>query len=326
MRKLLVPVRLVEHESTANNVGQARFMAVATFLMRKRSPVGIYIRLNAWLWKRLSLRLRDTELMREYGTILHKIICRRADRRQFTGTFFFRNRPQLELMRRLTMQKPAESTLNIAILGCSIGAEIYSILSTIRAARPDLKVRVCAIDNSAEVLRVAKEAVYTSQLCALVGSSIFERMTEREFEEVFESDGSVARVKSWIREGISWHLGDAGDPHLMRVTGVQDMVVASNFLCHMAPAEAENCLRNMGRIVKPGGYLFVTGVDLNVRAEVARDLGWQPVLELIEEIHEGDSSVRRDWPFAWWGLEPLNKKKADWQMRYASAFQLNEDS
>jgi chemotaxis methyl-accepting protein methylase len=257
--------------------------------------------------------------------MLHHLICRRADRKMFIGTFFFRNRPQLELMRRLAGRKTRGSTLNISIIGCSIGAEIYSILSTIRAAQPDLDVRACAVDNSAEVLKIAQEAAYTSQLSGFVGTSIFERMTEREFEEVFEVDGGAAKVRSWIRDGISWHLADAGDPGLLRLIGPQDMVVASNFLCHMKPAEAENCLRNMARIVRPGGYFFVTGVDLDVRTKVASDLGWRPALELIEEIHEGDPSVRRDWPCAWWGLEPLNKKRADWQMRYATAFQLNEN-
>jgi chemotaxis methyl-accepting protein methylase len=303
--------------------GQAHSMAV--FLMRRRSPIGLYIRLNTLLWKRLPSKLRDSKLMRGYGTILHKIVRRRADRRQFTGTFFFRNRPQLELMRRLAGQKARGSTLNIAILGCSIGAEIYSILSTIRGARPDLNVSVCAVDNSAEVLKVAQEATYTSRLCDFVGSSIFERMTEAEVEEMFESEGSAVRVRSRIREGIRWHLGDAGDPSLMRIIGPQDIVVASNFLCHMEPADAENCLRNIAHMVKPGGHLFVTGVDLDVRENVARDLGWRPVIELIEEIHDGDPSVRRDWPGTWWGLEPLNKKRSDWQMRYATAFCLKED-
>jgi chemotaxis methyl-accepting protein methylase len=263
--------------------------------------------------------------MRSYGTFLHKLVCRHANRTQFTGTFFLRNRPELELMRRLTEQKTEGSTLNIAVLGCSIGAEVYSILSTIRAARPNLNVRVCAVDNSAEVLEVAKEAVYTSKICDFVGSWIFERMTEAEFGEMFEGDRREARVRSWIREGISWYLSDASDPGLMRVLAPQDMVVASNFLCHMEPSEAENCLRNIAGIVKPGGYLFVTGVDLDVRAKVARDLHWRPVLELIEEIHEGDPSVRRDWPCAWWGLEPLSTKRDDWQMRYAAVFRLNED-
>jgi SAM-dependent methyltransferase len=150
-------------------------------------------------------------------------------------------------------------------------------------------------------------------------------MTDTEFGEMFDSDGEVSRVRSWIREGISWQLGDVGDPGLVGVIGRQDMVVASNFLCHMEAAEAENCLRNMARLVKPGGYLIVTGIDLDVRAKVARELGWRPVLKLIEEIHEGDPSLRRDWPCEWWGLEPLSKERPDWQMRYATAFSLNED-
>jgi hypothetical protein len=57
-------------------------------------------------------------------------------------------------------------------------------------------------------------------------------------------------------------------------------------------------LRNLARIVKPGGHLFVAGVDLNVRVKVLRDLGWRTVLEHIEEIHEGDPIVRRDWPWS----------------------------
>ncbi len=298
--------------------------SMAAFLMRRRSALGVYIRLNTWLWTWVPSKLRRTRLILGYGTFLHRVV-RRAERRQFSGTFFFRNRPQLELMRRLIVRKAVGATLNLAILGCSIGAEIYSALSTIRGARPDLNVRVWAIDNSAEVLNIAREAIYTSELCDLVGSSIFERMTEREFEELFERDGGVARVRPSIREGISWHLGDAGDPHLVRTIGHQDIVVASNFLCHMKPAEAENCLRNLARIVKRGGYLFVTGVDLDIRAKVASELGWRPVLELLEEIHEGDPSVRRDWPCKWWGLEPLDKGRADWKMRYATAFRLNED-
>ncbi len=59
------------------------------------------------------------------------------------------------------------------------------------------------------------------------------------------------------------------------------MVVASNFLCHMAPADAEQYLGNITRLVSPGGYLFVSGVDLDVRTKVAFDLGWEPVRELM---------------------------------------------
>jgi chemotaxis methyl-accepting protein methylase len=262
--------------------------------------------------------------MRAYGRHLHRLVCRHANRRQFTGTFFFRNRPQLELMRRLIDRQPQLSTLKIATLGCSIGADIYSILFAIRSARPDLALSLSAVDNSAAVLNVAKEAIYTTQTCQLVGSSIFERVTDTEFRQMFEGDRSRAQIRSWIREGISWHLGDAADPDMVRALGPQDIVVANNFLCHMEQSQAEHCLRNIARLLKPGGYLFVTGIDLDVRAKVARDLRWRPVSDFIKEIHEGDQSVRRDWPYKWWGLEPLDVERDDWQQRYATVFRLSD--
>jgi hypothetical protein len=85
--------------------------------------------------------------------------------------------------------------------------------------------------------------------------------------------------------------------------------------------QAEDCLRNLARLVKPGGYLFVSGVDLGVRSKVARKLGWRPVAELISDIHEGDPSLRRDWPLEYWGLEPFDQGRVDWKTRYASVFQ-----
>jgi SAM-dependent methyltransferase len=99
-------------------------------------------------------------------------------------------------------------------------------------------------------------------------------------------------------------------------------VVASNFLCHMARTDAEKCLRNIAQLVSPGGYLFVSGVDLDVRTKTALDLGWEPVRDLMVEIHNGDRSVRADWPWEWWGLEPLNRKRHDWQTRYAAVFRV----
>jgi SAM-dependent methyltransferase len=252
---------------------------------------------------------------------LQNLARRRSERRQYTGTFFLRNRPELELMRRLVELNASGSNLSIAVVGCSIGAEVYSILWTLRSAHPDLQVQMCAVDISAEVLNVAREAVYSSQTSDFVGEPIFERMTEKELAEMFEWEGGQARVKSWIRAGIRWHVGDAGDPELIRILGPQDIVVASNFLCHMEPPDAEKCLRNIAGLVKPGGYLFISGVDLEVRAKVAGDLGWRPVSELMEEIHDGDPSVRGDWPWEWWGLEPLTKRRHNWQMRYAAAFQ-----
>ena len=47
--------------------------------------------------------------------------------------------------------------------------------------------------------------------------------------------------------------------------------MANNFLCHMDASVAVRCLRNIARFVRPDGYLFVSGIDLDIRTKVADD-------------------------------------------------------
>jgi chemotaxis methyl-accepting protein methylase len=282
----------------------------------------LYLRINRAIWKRLPRVVRDTRPLRWYGSILQERVRASADRWQFLGTYFLRNRPQLELMRRLVAVRPQGAGFDLAVLGCSIGAEVYSALWTIRTARPDLTLRTAAVDISPQILAVAERAVYSSATSGLVGSSIFARLSPEERQRMFDWEGEQGTVKPWIREGIRFQLGDAADPGMVDTLGPQDLVLASNFLCHMAPDAAEACLRNIARLVRPGGYLLVAGVDLDVRTKVARDLGWQPVPDLIREIHDGDPDVRRDWPWQWWGLEPLDERRRDWALRYCAVFRL----
>ncbi|HKW35895.1 MAG TPA: CheR family methyltransferase [Candidatus Acidoferrum sp.] len=301
-----------------------------------------YLSWSIWIWRHLSAFFTSWLPFRAYGAHLHALIQIRATRTQSVGTFFFRNRPQLELLMRLLAQKDQGSSLDLAVLGCSKGAEVYSVSCAIRTARPDLKVRVSALDIDSDILELAKSGVYaptaangstvlgpnsldqTRNVAATTyrdqSSSIFERMSSEEIKAVFDLEGDLVKVKPRFREGIIWRIGDARDPKLADVVGVQDIVFANCFLCHMPPDEAGMCLLNLARLVKPGGYVFVSGVDPGVRSKVARALRWSPVTELIHEIHEGDPALRRAWPLEYWGLEPFDQGRADWELRYASVF------
>ncbi len=179
-----------------------------------------------------------------------------------------------------------------------------------------------AVDISSEVVEAAREGVFSLGFSELVKEAILERMTEDEVRKMFDREGHQLRVKFWIKEGITWHVGDAADPQILDLLGYQDVVVANRLLCHMEPVEAEGCLRNIARLVDAGGYLFVSGIDLAVRTKVAKDLGWKPVGDLMEEIHDGDPSLRLSWPWKYWGLEALDKRRPDWRVRYSSVFQL----
>jgi len=259
-----------------------------------------------------------------------------------------RNKPELELLLHLLEHTPQHATIYISVVACSKGAEVYSILWKIRSARPDLTVIASAMDISEEVIdfaaagsyslksidvtttpdreqtRQADDMTWKDQLCGHQALSMFERMTAEEIHQMFEVSGDQATIRPWLKQGITWLSADATGANLPAALGPQDIVVANRFLCHMEPAIAETCLWNLARLVKPGGYIFVSGVDLNVRTKVARDLGWQPVTHLIEEVHDGDSSLRKGWPLEYWGLEPFCQDPVDWQVRFASAFRITE--
>ena len=289
-----------------------------------KSPLKAYLRMNKRIWNNLSPCLTNIRPIRSYGNFLQNLIRLQTTREQNFGTLFLRNRPQLELIRRLSDDKREGSTLKITVVACSKGAEVYSILWTIRMARPDLKITTYAVDISPEILDFAQKGIYSLTSSEYTNTPNFGKVSQGEMREMFDVSEDHAQVKSWLKEGIMWHIANAGDPEIVNLLEPQDIVVANNFLCHMDPPNAEKCLRNIGRLVKDSGYLVVSGIDLDVRTKVARDLGWKPLQDLIEDIHEGDSYLRVDWPWKYWSLEPFDKSRRDWEMRYASVFQISE--
>ena len=312
-----------------------------------RAFLKVYLGASKRIWRHLPNPLKNRPVGRAYGRHLHALVCRCSRRSQNHSTFFLRNRPEMELMCRLVRRKALGAEVAISVLACSKGAEVYSILWSIRRARPDLKITLQAVDISQEIVDFAKEGVYflkgSAGLKALDSlglteeeklawttcrdqghdrsASIFQRMDKSEMDAMFDIEGDRAKIKSWLKEDIIWRVADASAPELIRSLGTQDMVVANRFLCHMEPAAAERCLRNIAGLVKPGGYIFVSGVDLGVRTKVAKQMNWKPVSDLMREIHEGDSSLTTGWPLGWWGLEPYSEDRPDWKIRYAAVFQ-----
>lgn len=315
-------IDVVGRDSACAIDGESWLMRLAKVKFLGKSPINAYLRLNQRLWNRIPFSWTALPPIRLYGDFLYKLTRTQGRRAQAFSTVFLRNRPELELIRGLADRKGRGETLRVAVLGCSTGAQAYSVAWRIRSARPDLKLVMHAVDISRQAVETAKCGVYSLTAAQLTNTNITERMTTTEMEEFFDRDGDIVTVKSRFKEGINWHVADVGEPNLLHALGPQDLVVANNFLCHMDASDAERCLRNIARLVVPDGYLFVSGIDLDVRRKVASDLEWKPVQELLEEIHEGDPWLRRDWPFHYAGLEPLNKRRQDWRIRYAAAFQL----
>jgi SAM-dependent methyltransferase len=297
----------------------ARLIRVSIF---GKSPMNAFLRINRRLWPKVPAKLVSPDSMQSYGRVLHKIVCAQGQREPFYPTFFLGNRSKLELIRRLADRKKLGETLSVTVLGCRTGAEAYSVAWRIRSARPDLRLILHAVDASKPAVEFAKRGVYLPATSPFAGTANFERLTAAEMAELFDRNGDVMTVKSWIRENIHWRVGDAARWETLDLPGPQDVVVANNLFYHLDASEAERCLRNMARLVKPGGFLFVSGVDLNIRSRIARDLGWKPLPDLLEEIHEDDRKLGSCWPWNYAGVEPFNQRRKDWKLRYAAGFQL----
>jgi hypothetical protein len=70
-----------------------------------KSPINVYLGLNRRLWRKLPASLSTLGPVRSYGDLLHTLARRHGARAQAPSTFFLRNRPQLELIRRVIEQR-----------------------------------------------------------------------------------------------------------------------------------------------------------------------------------------------------------------------------
>ncbi|MET0390680.1 MAG: CheR family methyltransferase [Polyangiales bacterium] len=280
--------------------------------MLSRQP---FMRANAFIWFRLPKPVLELPPVQTYGTFLQKLVRIRSRREQNPRTYFLRNRPELELICDLVSRAPQNATFKIAVLACSMGAEAYTILAGVRKARPDLKVEMRGLDISPEPLEIAKHGLWSRDAFQL------ERLSPAELDFFFDREGDKLRVKQSLRDSVQFSLDDATNPEVLAKLGPQNMVIANRFLCHMQPAHAEASLRTIASAVAPGGYLVCEGVDVDVRTKVVKSLGWKPIVEKLEAIHDGDHTMRDGWPWEYWALEPLDKSHPDWQLRYATIFQ-----
>ena len=272
------------------------------------------------LWRRLPRPVREGARGQTLGNVIHALSRRFSSRGQCESTWFLRNDPLLSaILEIISAGFGPGDPVRICSVACSSGAELYSVLWTVRKARPDLDVTAIGFDLSAAALERAQQGCYLRHDWEFRGP-----IYEDALRDLFDADGQKLRVKDWVRKGTQWTCADACDPRISSALGLYDVVLANNFLIHMKPAQATAVLENVARLVKPGGILVCRGVDLDVRQRVVSRLHLEPVPIRIEQIHDADwhLDTRCFWPWKYFGLEPLNKNRKDWVQRYSSVFRV----
>jgi chemotaxis methyl-accepting protein methylase len=220
------------------------------------------------------------------------------------------------VVERLVQRRGAHAELAVAVHGCSNGSEAYTVASLLMAARPDVAFRVRAFDLVPDVVEHARAARYAED-------EVFNNKHLRPgfLESTFDRDGAGYVVKPAIRERVDFGVADVLSGGLAVTAGDADVVFAQNFLFHLDRATCRRALENLRTLVRPGGALFVDGVDLDLRHAFVRRHGLEPLDYEIEAIHDEARWARAvGWPYHYWGLEPFMTVSRDWRARYATAF------
>jgi len=212
-----------------------------------------------------------------------------------------------------------DSRLQLGVIGCSTGAEVYSFLWTFHKVLPDLGINTTALDISSSAVGVARAGHYLQD-----APELRKKLSRETIDELFDREGVTLRIKPHLMAGVRWLVGDAMDPNLVNLVGGQEVLLANNFLVHMQPAAAKQCMTGLLRLVRPGGLFVCRGVDLNVRESVVRKSGLEAITDEIQQIHDADPvmDAPKDWPWKYWGLEPMDPTRRDWPTRYAAIFRV----
>ena len=137
---------------------------------------------------------------------------------------------------------------------------------------------------------------------------------------LFDRSGDAWTVVPDIRERVSFAYGDVLSAEFQQFKNY-DLVLGQNFMIHMNDALVENraCVAGRGRTIRRCALSRRDGSRHQDRALVARHklvpLDWN-----IAAIHDADEMRRSAWPWYYWSLEPISRRRRDYLTRYSTIF------
>ena len=175
-------------------------------------------------------------------------------------TYFFRNPPQMEALRRrvlpelLRRSAGRDRPLTIWSAGCSTGEEPYTLAMLLLELSPMLgfrsETRIVGTDVSAEALDAAQRGVYTGRSVQTAPSMLRDRWFER-------TSGEALAVRDEVRRLVDLRLHNlVTDPPPFE-PGEVDLIVCRNVTIYFARETTRNLVGRFHDALAEGGYLLL---------------------------------------------------------------------
>lgn len=171
-------------------------------------------------------------------------------------TYFFRNLPQFEMLRKEVLptiseikRKSKDLRLRLWSAGCATGEEPYSIAVEVLEAVPDYMfwdIKIIASDISLKSLNIAQRAVYPE--------GKLRDVPENYLIKYFKKTGEFFEVKEQVKRLVAFDYHNL--MHENPISSV-DVVFCRNVLIYFEPPEQKIVINRIRDALNAGGYLFL---------------------------------------------------------------------
>lgn len=166
-------------------------------------------------------------------------------------TWFFRGGdlfPYLAEQARLGWRDRPGTPFRVLSLPCSSGEEPYSFALACREADlPPGAVAIDGVDVSPRLIALAERGVY--------GELSFRQTPAPLRQTYFRPRGTGWELLPDVRSAVRFLVGNLLDPALLILERPYDLVFCRNVFIYLAPPARAAALRNLARLVRPGGLL-----------------------------------------------------------------------
>lgn len=161
---------------------------------------------------------------------------------------FFRDAPVFETLaaRVLPALAGRGRPPRVLSLGCSTGAELYSVAMLLAEARMLADAELVGIDCRLDAVARARAGVYSTSELAGVGPGRLARH--------FAPARGGARVAEPLRRATRWRVADATRELAI---GDWDLVLCRNLFIYLQPPVVEGMFERIAAALPPGGFLVV---------------------------------------------------------------------
>jgi chemotaxis protein methyltransferase WspC len=166
-------------------------------------------------------------------------------------TWFFRDREAFGALTRIAPAGlPSERPLRVLSLPCATGEEPFSIaMALLDAGIPASRFQIDAIDISQRVIAYAERAVY--------GKNSFRGIDLGFRERHFTRAGQSYQLSDAVRQQVRFRQANLFASGAFTEAHIYDFIFCRNVLIYFDRAGQKLAVRLLGRLLTPGGTIFV---------------------------------------------------------------------